>query len=163
MHPPINALEQYLLTKEKAEVGTNQLRERTMSIATIAGFITSLLITYINPYIQDSPGNLGSRVGLIYGSISILSMLFVFFVVPETKGRSLEELDELFQAKVPAWRSASFKATGVGAQITSVENIAPGVSVSVHGKWHSVLEGAEAEAEAGSNDVEKEAVGPVKF
>lgn len=90
-------------------------------------------------------------------------MLFVFFVVPETKGRSLEELDELFQAKVPAWRSASFKATGVGAQITSVENIAPGVSVSVHGKWHSVLEGAEAEAEAGSNDVEKEAVGPVKF
>ncbi|KAJ5579517.1 uncharacterized protein N7459_005502 [Penicillium hispanicum] len=136
-----------------AEIGTNQLRERTISIATIAGFIASLLITYINPYVQDSPGNLGSRVGLVYGSISILSMFFVYFLVPETSGRSLEELDELFEARVPAWKSTSFRATGIGATITSVENMVPKGSVTAREKLQYVLQGVEAEG--GTNDVEK--------
>ncbi|OKL56640.1 hypothetical protein UA08_08358 [Talaromyces atroroseus] len=106
-----------------AEVGTTSLRERTMSISTVAGFITSLLITYINPYVEESPGNLGSRVGFVYGSVSIVAMVFVYFLVPEMKGRSLEELDELFQSKVPAWRSSSFEATGIGATITQIDNM----------------------------------------
>ncbi|CAH0027792.1 unnamed protein product [Clonostachys rhizophaga] len=36
-----------------AEVATTQLRERTISIATMLGFVTSLLITYINPFVQN--------------------------------------------------------------------------------------------------------------
>lgn len=92
-----------------------------MAIATVGGFSTSILVTYINPFVQNEPGNLGSRVGMIYGSISILAIVFVFFVVPEMKGRSLEELDDLFHSKVPAWKSRGFVSTGIGAQITNME------------------------------------------
>ncbi|OAA57395.1 General substrate transporter [Niveomyces insectorum RCEF 264] len=106
-----------------AEVATSQLRERTISLATICGFIVSLLITYVNPFVQEEPGNLGSRVGMVYASVSILSIFFVYFLVPEMKGRSLEELDEMFHSKVPAWRSRKFVSTGIGAQITNIEGV----------------------------------------
>jgi hypothetical protein len=106
-----------------AEVGTSQLRERTISIATMASFSTSLLVTYVNPFIQNEPGNLGGRVGMMYGGVSILAFIFVYFVVPEMKERSLEELDELFHARVPAWRSTKFQATGIGAEITDIKAV----------------------------------------
>ncbi|OQU99843.1 hypothetical protein CLAIMM_05421 [Cladophialophora immunda] len=111
-----------------AEVGTTQLRERTIALATMIGFSSSVLITYVNPYVQGSPGNLGSKIGMVYGACSILTMAFVYLVVPEMRGRSLEELDELFHAKVPAWRSRSYIGTGIGARITQIENAA------LHGK-----------------------------
>lgn len=105
-----------------AEVPTSQLRERTISIATVTGFCVSLLVTYINPYVQNEPGNLGPRVGFIYASTSVIAFAFVWAVVPEMKRRSLKELDEMFQSGVPAWRSAKYVCTGLGAQITTVQN-----------------------------------------
>ncbi|CAK7240812.1 MAG: hypothetical protein STHCBS139747_002260 [Sporothrix thermara] len=105
-----------------AESGTAQLREKTVSIATTVSFIAVLLVSYINPFIQGAPSNLGGKVGFIYGSFSFIAIFFVYFFVPEMKGRSLEELDELFQNGVPARHFASYKATGIGAQITDVQN-----------------------------------------
>lgn len=92
-------------------------------MATLISFTTSLLITYINPFVQQEPGNLGAKVGMIYSSISILAIVFVFFVVPEMKGRSLEELDEMFYAKVPAWKAKGYVCTGIGARITQIQKI----------------------------------------
>lgn len=104
-----------------AEVGTNQLRERTIALATVCGFLTSIVITYVNPFVQGDPSNLGSKVGMIFGGVSIVALTFVFLIVPEMKDRSLEELDEMFHSGVPAWRSKSFVATGLGAQVTGIE------------------------------------------
>jgi hypothetical protein len=33
---------------------------------------------------------------IFFGVVTVIGVLFVFFLVPETKGRSLEEMDELF-------------------------------------------------------------------
>lgn len=60
---------------------------------------------------------------MIFGSLSILALLFVYFVVPELKGRSLEELDELFQSRTVPWRSTRFVSTGIGAEITNIERV----------------------------------------
>jgi hypothetical protein len=106
-----------------AESGTAQLREKTVSIATTFSFICVLLVSYINPFVQNEPGNLGGKVGFIYGSFSLISIPFVYFFVPELKGRSLEELDELFNNHVPARKFSSYVAHGVGARITEVQNI----------------------------------------
>ena len=39
-----------------------------------------------------------------------LVYILVWFLVPETKGRTFAELDELFERKIPAWK---FKDTKV--------------------------------------------------
>lgn len=38
-------------------------------------------------------------------------MLFFFFFMPELKGRTLEEIDELFANKVPPWKFKNYQTT----------------------------------------------------
>lgn len=71
---------------------------------------------------QYEPGNLGSKVGFVYGAFSLLSILFVWFCLPECGGRSLEELDELFQAGVQAWNFKGHQTTGIGARIAQAHD-----------------------------------------
>ena len=106
-----------------AEAATAQLCEKTITIATTCSFIMVLLVSFINPFVQDPPGNMGSKVGFIYGSFSLIAMAFVYFLVPELSNRSLEELNDLFQTKIPAWRFKDYKCSGTGAQLTEFQNL----------------------------------------
>lgn len=42
--------------------------------------------------------NLQSKIGFIYGSLSIASIFFVYFCVPECHGISFGEIDQLFRS-----------------------------------------------------------------
>lgn len=54
------------------------------------------------PYLLNEPyAALGSRVGFIFGSISAVSILFAYFYVPDVSGRSLEDVDRLFESGIP--------------------------------------------------------------
>ncbi|KAH8884126.1 putative transporter [Thozetella sp. PMI_491] len=108
-----------------AEVPTLQLREKTIMTATFFGFCVSVLVTFINPFMQDAGyGNLGGRVGFIYGSFSVVAAVWCLFFLPETGSRSLEELDELFEARVSVWNFSKYQTSGFGAQIAVVEGAA---------------------------------------
>lgn len=58
---------------------------------------------------NSGPGNanLGSKVGFIYGAVALIGLIWAFFYFPELKGRSLEEVDEMFAAGVSARKSRS--------------------------------------------------------
>ncbi|RFU25067.1 hypothetical protein B7463_g11270, partial [Scytalidium lignicola] len=105
-----------------SEVPTNQLREKTMSISTTVSIAAVVFINYIAPFVQNEPGNLGAGIGFVWGAFSFISIFFVYFCVPEMSGRSLEELDELFEAKVPARKFKGYVCHGIGAQITEVQD-----------------------------------------
>ena len=47
---------------------------------------------------------------MIFGSFNILAFIHVFFAAPETKGKTLEEMDDVFDAKKPAWERRSSKS-----------------------------------------------------
>ncbi|KAL1848339.1 hypothetical protein VTK73DRAFT_10138 [Phialemonium thermophilum] len=101
-----------------AEVGTGQLRERTLFLASMGSFVTSVPINFVNPYVQKS---LNGAVTFIYGGFSVVAVIWVFLMVPETRGRSLEELDEMFQAGIKTRQFKNYKCTGLGAHITQLE------------------------------------------
>jgi MFS transporter, SP family, sugar:H+ symporter len=103
---------------------TLQLREKTIMTGTFLGFCVSVLVTFINPFMQDEGyGNLGGRVGFIYGSFSVAAAVWCFFWLPETASRSLEEIDELFENKVSVFKFRSYQTSGFGAQIAEVEDV----------------------------------------
>ncbi|KAL4733205.1 general substrate transporter [Aspergillus similis] len=114
-----------------AEVATLQLREKTITIASFSGFVVNVLVTYISPFIQDKGhAGLEGRIGFIWGGFSILALVWTFFVVPELKGRSLEELDELFENKVSTLKFSKYHCSGYGAQLTVAEDVAHSESQS---------------------------------
>ena len=47
-------------------------------------------------------GNLGPKTYLIFAGWMFVVTILTFFYLPETKGRSAAELDEMFEAGVPA-------------------------------------------------------------
>ena len=64
--------------------------------------IHSFIFSFFTPYLLDAPyANLQSKVGFIFGSLACCSLVFAFFCVPEMKGRSLEEINQMFQDGVP--------------------------------------------------------------
>jgi hypothetical protein len=100
------------------EIGTGQLRERTLLLSSLGSFVTSVPINFVNPYVQAA---IGGRTAIIYGSFSVAAIAFIYFCLPETKDRSLEELDEMFQEKVPTRAFQDYECTGLGAQIRQLE------------------------------------------
>lgn len=69
--------------------------------------------TNITPFqMYDSRLTLASTY-LIFGSFSFLMFFFVWFFIPETKGRSLEHMDELF---------GETRATTKGEDAPSISN-----------------------------------------
>ncbi|KAJ5890871.1 uncharacterized protein N7473_007099 [Penicillium subrubescens] len=101
------------------EIGTGQLREHTLLLSSLGSFVTSVPINFVNPYVQAA---IGDRTAIIYGGFSVAATVFVYFSLPETKDRSLEELDEKFQQRIPTREFKGYVCTGLGAQIQHLED-----------------------------------------
>jgi hypothetical protein len=56
-----------------------------------------------------------------FGGIAALGLIFAVLFVPELKGRSLEETDELFEQRLWAWQFKDAQTTGVGRRIAKLQ------------------------------------------
>ncbi|KAF4996395.1 hypothetical protein FDECE_12474 [Fusarium decemcellulare] len=97
-----------------AEIPALTVRDMTYRSASVLNIATQFVVSFSLPYLLDEPyAALGSRVGFIFGSISVCSIVFAFFCVPDVSGRSLEEVDSLFASNVPLRRFKSVKLDDV--------------------------------------------------
>jgi len=62
-----------------------------MSIAAITNFAANIAMTFSNSALIDALTTSG--VFWMYFGFSIASLVFVYFFVPETKGKTLEEIE----------------------------------------------------------------------
>lgn len=72
------------------EIFPNRYRGMAVSISVAALWIASFVLTYTFPLLNNAVGSAGAF--LAYGSICLAGAVFVYFAVPETKGRSLDEM-----------------------------------------------------------------------
>ncbi|GAA5996172.1 hypothetical protein JCM5350_000491 [Sporobolomyces pararoseus] len=82
------------------EIYPTATRGKQMSMSTASNWLWNFGIGYATPYmVDDVPGSagLGSNVFWVWGGASCLCFLFVFFMIPETKGLSLEQVDILYR------------------------------------------------------------------
>jgi SP family xylose:H+ symportor-like MFS transporter len=83
-----------------SEIFPNQIRGKAMAVAVAAQWIANFLVSWTFPILNDNPNLLNKfHHGFaywIYGVMSILAALFVWKIVPETKGRSLEQMEKLW-------------------------------------------------------------------
>jgi len=57
--------------------------------------------------------NWGPRYGFIWAPSCAIAATWVFFFLPEVKNRTLEEIDEMFEARLGARKFARYKCVGV--------------------------------------------------
>ncbi|XP_022744010.1 D-xylose-proton symporter-like 2 isoform X2 [Durio zibethinus] len=74
-----------------SEVFPLRLRGRGLSIAVLVNFGANALVTFAFSPLKAWLG--AGIVFYVFGVIAVLSLLFIFFVVPETKGLTLEEIE----------------------------------------------------------------------
>jgi MFS transporter, SP family, sugar:H+ symporter len=89
------------------------LRHRAKSVACsiASNWIFNWAIGFATPYlVDDTPGaaGLGAKVFFIWGACCVMCSLFVYFFVYETKGLTLEQVDELYQQVSTARKSPGF-------------------------------------------------------
>jgi SP family arabinose:H+ symporter-like MFS transporter len=77
-----------------SEIFPNRVRGAAMSVATIALWLASFILTYTFPLLNNAFGASGTF--WLYGIICVLGLAFIYKKLPETKGRSLEEIEHEF-------------------------------------------------------------------
>ncbi|KAI0017081.1 putative MFS monosaccharide transporter [Xylariomycetidae sp. FL0641] len=76
-----------------AEIFPSSLRAKGVGISTASNWINNFIIGLITPPLIQSTG-FGAYV--FFGAFCLLSFVFTWFCIPETKGKTLEEMDEVF-------------------------------------------------------------------
>ncbi|CRG83368.1 Maltose permease MAL31 [Talaromyces islandicus] len=85
-----------------SEISATRLRGRTIAISTAVQAGANIVFTVVLPYmINSDQGDWRGKTGFLFGGISLLCYVWCFFRLPESKGRTFEELDILFERKVP--------------------------------------------------------------
>ncbi len=74
-----------------SEIFPLAVRGRGMSIATVSNWGSNFVVTLVFPGVVAALGS--ATAFLIFGVLSIFAWLFTYIYVPETKGRSLEEIE----------------------------------------------------------------------
>lgn len=96
------------------EIPTQRLRSHTFGLAAAAGFFFAWLTTFTAPYFINAAAlNWGPRYGFIWFPSCMIAATWVFFFLPEVKNRTLEEIDEMFEQRLPARKFASYKCVGI--------------------------------------------------
>ena len=72
------------------EIFPNRIRAASVSISVASLWVASFVLTYTFPLLNKSLGTGGTF--LTYGAICFLGAAFISVLVPETKGRTLEEI-----------------------------------------------------------------------
>ena len=86
-----------------AEIFPNKIRSQAMALAVAAQWVANYLVSWTFPMMDKSTYLNGifhhAFAYWIYALMAVLAALFMWRFVPETKGRSLEEMEKLFAEK----------------------------------------------------------------
>jgi SP family general alpha glucoside:H+ symporter-like MFS transporter len=87
------------------EVSTSRLRIKTISIGLVLQNALNTMWSFTLPYLFNPDKlNLGGRLGFVFGGLSVVCLIYRRFCLPETRGRTYEELDDMFRERISARR-----------------------------------------------------------
>lgn len=82
-----------------SEIFPLSIRSKAMSISTSANWMCNFIVGLITPIMLE---NLKYGTYVFFAVFCIIAFCFTYFVIPETKGRSLEDMDAIFGGSTAA-------------------------------------------------------------
>jgi MFS family permease len=78
-----------------SEIFPNRIRGKAVAFASFTQWIFNFLVVLLFPHFLASLG--GAKTFLFLALMSFLQLLFTYLYVPETKGKSLEEIEQFWE------------------------------------------------------------------
>ncbi|KAJ6520513.1 general substrate transporter [Mycena sanguinolenta] len=83
-----------------------RVRPKSIALGSATNWFWNFLLGFFAPRIAN---DIGPLILLIFFGMLVFGYGYVYFCIPETKGLSLEEVDEMYRSGVKPWRSADWK------------------------------------------------------
>lgn len=95
-----------------SEMATPKLRHHTMAYTIACAQTTAVITTLAVPQLTSADAaNLGAKTYLIFAGCMAAIIVFFYFFMPETRGRTFAEIDEMYAAKIPMWKWRSYETS----------------------------------------------------
>jgi SP family sugar:H+ symporter-like MFS transporter len=94
------------------EIFSLGVRGKAVAISAATNWLVNFVFAYITPYLVDTGTHtaaLGTNIFFMWGGFNLIGVVFVYFMVYETKGLSLEQIDELYRSCPGAIGSSAFE------------------------------------------------------
>lgn len=95
------------------------IRSRGVALSTASNWLWNCIIAVITPYLVGTDkANLGAKVFFLWGALCFCCIVYTYFLVYETKGLSLEQVDKMMEETTPrtskAWKPTTTFASEMG-------------------------------------------------
>ena len=115
-----------------AEVFPLKYRATGVGLSAATNWIFNFALAY---FVAPAFTNIVWKTYIIFGVFCFAMSIHIFFTYPETHGKTLEEIDVLFDANIPPWKSNQVKSSFAE-------------KVDTHARKGSVVDHVENEADA---------------
>ncbi|TEB04014.1 sugar transporter [Coprinellus micaceus] len=83
-----------------------RVRPKSIALGSATNWLWNFLLSFFAPRIAEK---IGPLILLIFFGMLIVGYIYVFFFIPETRGLTLEEVDEMYRSDVKPWQSSNWK------------------------------------------------------
>ncbi|KAI3535254.1 sugar porter family MFS transporter [Colletotrichum abscissum] len=106
-------------------LSSTRLKNKTIVLARAGYNASNIFVNVMTNYqLSSTAWNWGARTALFWAGTCLLSSVWVYFRVPEPKGRTYAELDLLFEHKVSARKFAETKIDPYSHELNSEKKLA---------------------------------------
>lgn len=102
-----------------SEIYPSRYRSTCISLCAASNWAFNFFLGFATPFIE---AEIGFSYGYVFAGCNFLAVLVVYFFLPETSGRSLEENDTMFILQVKPWQSSKWVAPK-GEDLVTADNL----------------------------------------
>ncbi|KAK3349625.1 general substrate transporter [Lasiosphaeria hispida] len=84
-----------------AEIFPSKIRAKAVSLSTASNWFWNMVLAFAVPPLL---WNISYKMYYIFGAFNAAAFVHMALLAPETKGYTLEEMDEVFDSGLPAWK-----------------------------------------------------------
>jgi len=122
-----------------SEIFPAKVRAKAVSLATAANWTWNCILAFAVPPLLWS---INWKMYMIFGTFNAVAFIHMFLTAPETKGKTLEEMDDVFDSGLPAWKAGKVESR-LDRVTRDIE--AGNLKVGRHGHDHGHVENLHAE------------------
>ena len=102
------------------EVPTSSLRAKAVSVGVCINYSLMCMWSFVLPYmVNPDQLNMGGTINFIFAGCCVAALVFFYLYLPETAGRSYDEIDEIYKAGIPPRKWKEYKTMATGGSDTN--------------------------------------------